>query len=103
MHLDPALAPDDLVAVAADIPDEVGRSRLAPGDLPRAWRRHPPPEALTDLGARWARGMRTAVLVVPSAIIPAEQNYLINPRHPDAARIRRATPEAFRFDPRMWK
>jgi len=91
------------VAVRAEIPGGLNRTRLDPSELPRNWRRYPAPEAMADLGTRWARTGETAVLIVPSAVIPAESNYLINPRHPDFAKIRVARPERFGFDPRMWK
>jgi RES domain-containing protein len=38
---------------------------------------------------------------VPSAVIPQELNYLLNPLHPDFKHIRVRNPEAFRFDPRV--
>jgi RES domain-containing protein len=40
---------------------------------------------------------------VPSAVIPPESNFLLNPHHADFRRLRlgRATP--FHFDQRMWK
>ena len=43
------------------------------------------------------------MLVVPSAVIPAEVNYLLNPSHPDFARIRIDSPEPFVFDRRLWR
>jgi RES domain-containing protein len=46
---------------------------------------------------------RTAVLEVPSAIVPSEKNDLLNPRHPEFRRIRIGRPMPFVFDPRMWK
>jgi RES domain-containing protein len=44
----------------------------------------------------------TAVLLVPSVVIPAEANVLINPRHPEAARIRVAGLAPFTLDPRLY-
>jgi RES domain-containing protein len=41
------------------------------------------------------------VLAVPSAVIPQEMNYLLNPRHVNFKRIRVRNPEPFRFDPRL--
>jgi hypothetical protein len=41
------------------------------------------------------------ILAVPSAIIPIEFNYLINPRHPDFSRISVGKPETFHFDKRL--
>jgi RES domain-containing protein len=43
------------------------------------------------------------MLIVPSAVIPAESNYLLNPRHPEFTRIRAGRVEPFGFDPRMRK
>ena len=103
VHLDAAQAPADLVAIPADVPDGVSRTRIEIRALPRHWRRYPAPEALAELGTRWADEGRTAMLVVPSAIVPAESNYLLNPRHADFVKIRVGSPEPFSFDPRMWK
>jgi len=103
VHLEPPEAPDDLVAVPAEIPDGVSRVRVDVSELPRNWRRYPASEAMADLGTRWAGTGATAVLIVPSAIIPAESNYLLNPRHADFSKIRVGRPDRFSFDPRMWK
>jgi RES domain-containing protein len=40
-------------------------------------------------------------LSVPSAVIPKERNYILNPAHPDFARIVFASPEPFDFDDRL--
>ncbi len=40
---------------------------------------------------------------VPSAIIPHELNYLLNPLHPHVKRVRIGRPEPFSLDPRLWK
>jgi RES domain-containing protein len=43
----------------------------------------------------------SAVLSVPSAVVPAERNYLLNPAHPDFERIEMGEPRPFRFDQRL--
>jgi RES domain-containing protein len=49
--------------------------------------------ALTrSLGDAWLRSRRSALARVPSAILPATHNYLLNPLHPDAARPRSPNP-----------
>jgi RES domain-containing protein len=70
---------------------------------PAGWRAEPPGDASMRYGSRWARAGRAAVLEVPSVIVPSEKNYLLNPRHPDFARIRVGRAVPFVFDPRMWK
>jgi len=69
--------------------------------LPKSWRLDPPPAKLRTLGDLWVAGGASAVLRVPSALVPDESNFLLNPRHRDFARITIAGPEAFRFDPRL--
>jgi RES domain-containing protein len=103
VHLDAALAPTDLVAVAADVPDTLPATRLEAQDLPRDWRGYPAAEALADLGSDWAAASRTAVLSVPSAVVPHERNILLNPAHADFRRVRVLPPERFSFDRRIFK
>jgi RES domain-containing protein len=69
--------------------------------LPRAWRVEPPPPSTKALGDRWVREARSAVLALPSVIIPAELNYLLNPAHPDFKKISIGQPARFKFDPRL--
>jgi RES domain-containing protein len=103
VHLDTDLIPEHLVAVSAEIPSDLRVDELQSGDLPAAWRSYPAPERLQDLGTRWLLEERTAVLSVPSAVVPSERNFLLNPAHRDFARILTHEPRPFRFDPRMWK
>jgi RES domain-containing protein len=103
VHLAFEEAPADLVAASAEIPDDLTITALRIADLPKGWRRFPGPESLADLGTNWVESNESAVLEVPSAVIPQESNYLLNPRHPDFHRIRVRQPEAFTYDPRMWK
>jgi RES domain-containing protein len=98
-----AVAPDDLVSIAADIPDDLHFSTVAIRNLPRDWRRYPAPESLAELGTAWAMRRREAVLSVPSAVVPPERNFLINPAHPAFRRIRIGPPQPFSLDPRLWK
>ena len=54
-------------------------------------------------GDRWAREARTAVLRVPSiAVNRIESNFVLNPAHPDFARIRHDPPQKFVLNPRFF-
>jgi RES domain-containing protein len=101
VHFDLSEAPADYVAIPADIPDDVVE-RLDVTRLPKRWRDTPPPAELAGIGHRWVREQRSSVLQVPSAIVPEEPNYLIDPGHPDAARIETGPPRPFQFDPRLF-
>ena len=101
VHVDPGLAPEDLVAIPAEIPETLPTARVEPRDLLRGWRRYPAPDELAQVGTDWARAGKTAALWVPSALIPRERNVLLNPAHADFARIRIGAPERFAVDPRL--
>ena len=103
VHLDDDDLAKDYVGIPADIPDPVEITLIRTTDLPREWRHLPGPQALADLGSRWAAARKTAVLAVPSSIVPHELNYLLNPLHPHFKRIRIGRPEPFSFDPRLGK
>ena len=103
VHLDSSLLPDDLVAVAVEVPDEIVIDRLDPATLPPDWRDIPGPEALRDTGTDWVASGTGVALAVPSAIIEQEWNYLLNPDHPEFAKLLARAPEPFRFDARMQK
>ena len=55
-----------------------------------------------ELGDRWLELGKTAVLRVPSAVVPGELNYLLNPSHPEFGRIVIAPPAPFEFDTRLF-
>jgi RES domain-containing protein len=69
--------------------------------LPAGWSESPPPLALRALGDDWAREGRSALLRVPSAVVPSEWNFLLNPAHPGFAALRIGAPRAFPLDARL--
>ncbi len=102
VHLDPEDAPRHLYRFRVELPDDAVE-RLPRARLPRRWREHPAPDATAALGSEWAaRGGRLA-LAVPSAIVPDESNFLLNPAHPRFRELDVGAGEPFSLDPRMWK
>jgi RES domain-containing protein len=75
--------------------------RLDRRRLPVAWRRAEPPAELMMLGGEWLAARRSAVLEVPSAVVPAESNFLLNPLHPEFGAIELGDAEPFELDPRL--
>lgn len=102
VHTDPDLEPMDLVAIPVDISDDHAES-VDINTLPRDWRAFPAPPALARIGESWFRTSSTAVLQLPSVIIPHERNFVLNPTHRDFERLSIGRSEPFSFDPRMWK
>ena len=67
----------------------------------QGWRDDPPGKNSTDQGDDWLKVGNTAGVLAPSAIIPAEQNLLLNPLHPDFQLIDIKETSSFSFDPRL--
>jgi RES domain-containing protein len=65
------------------------------------WRRNPPPPSTQRLGDDWIASAASAVLKVPSALVPQESNYLFNPRHPAFSEVRIGKPQRLGMDPRL--
>lgn len=57
--------------------------------------------AARDAGTNWLKSGVSAVLRVPSVVIPRTRLYLVNPRHPDATKLKVGEPESIEFDPRL--
>lgn len=70
-------------------------------ELPRNWSAASPPKQLRLIGERWIEGGTAAVLSVPSAVVPVERNYQLNPAHPGFAKIEIGIETRFRFDRRL--
>ncbi len=89
--------------IPAHIPDDLALDRITADQLPPDWRSPAAKDELQKRGADWVRGVASAVLAVPSAVIPAETNYLLNPKHPDFARIEIGEPLELVTDLRLLK
>lgn len=100
VHLD---APDLLAeyAVIGVEFDERLLTRIDVAALPKRWWADPAPAKLQDMGDAWAASNASPALEVPSATVPAESNFLLNPGHPDFQKLRFGKPERFHFDPRL--
>jgi RES domain-containing protein len=57
-------------------------------DLPNGWRATPPGRGTQRVGDIWVSEQRSAVLYVPSVIVPGARNFILNPAHPDFRLIR---------------
>jgi RES domain-containing protein len=50
--------------------------------LPEDWQENPAPVSTMDLGTGWLQATSALALVLPSCIIPYENNAILNPLHP---------------------
>jgi RES domain-containing protein len=87
------------VLTAAQVPEGLIET-LQPRDLPDDWRTTPETNSTREIGTKWVAEGRSAVLAVPSVVVPSEFNYLLNPAHPDFSKIKIGKPKPIDWDPR---
>lgn len=75
----------------------------SPDFIPEEWDLHPPGPASQFFGDQWVKKGRSPVLKVPSIIIPGEDNYLVNPNHPDFKKMSIGSPLDYPYDSRLHK
>lgn len=89
------------VMIEARLPKGTKIDRIQVEDLPSDWREIDAREKLQAIGTQWATQRSAAILAVPSAVIPSEISYLLNPLHPDFQRINIGKPQKFETDLRL--
>lgn len=89
------------VMIPAFIPADLPIEHVGVDTLPEGWREMAARGHLQQIGSDWARSARSPVLAVPSAVIPSESNYLLNPLHPAFGRIQIGPALAFITDLRL--
>ena len=101
VHVPAISLPKDLKLLKLKVPDDIRIEEIDPLILPDNWKEYPSPEDLKDLGTEWAGRCNTLLLKVPSAVIPSEWNYLINPLHEEFRKIKIDKIKDFQFDHRL--
>jgi RES domain-containing protein len=94
--------PFNRVLVRIDVPNDVWAAREKPAlPLPVGWDVVPEGRVSRRLGSDWLARGKSALLCVPSVIINEEDNVLINPAHPDVAKLSTTRVRRFFYDQRV--
>lgn len=99
-HVDDSGLPLNRYLVRIDVPDDVWAARevMDVSKLEISWAAIPAGRVSVRAGADWLRRMTTAILEVPSVIVPEEPATVINPLHPDAKRLTAKTVRLFEYN-----
>lgn len=90
--------PENYAAIKIEIPDDLEIGTL---DIPDGWPDLVPEIVTAEQGSNWVKSASQAVLRVPSATMSlAGYNYILNPAHPEFARISFSR-EAVSINPRL--
>jgi len=96
VHLEATHIQQPYVALEYELPGKIERAC----ELPQDWREDV--EYTRSLGSHWLQSGASAVLQVPSAVVPVEPVYLLNPRHPEAENVRLLRQLEFAWDGRLF-
>jgi RES domain-containing protein len=99
LELDPNNLPPHYKLLKAEAPDNISVRRVTAADLPRNWVRDE--VATRTIGDEWLASQKTALLRVPSALAPETFNVLLNPLHPEAARVKVVEYREYPWDRRL--
>jgi len=99
-HIDDGGLPLNRFLVRIDLPNDVwaAREELDVATLPAAWAAIPAGKASVTIGSDWIASLRSAILLVPSVIVPDELVALVNPAHPDAKKLGATVVRRFEYD-----
>jgi RES domain-containing protein len=105
VHLNAGGLPLNRYLVEARIPEDLwadAQTETSAG-LPVGWDAEPAGRASIGFGTEWVRSGSSALLIVPSVIVPEEFNVLMNPRHAAGTGIIAAKVRRWLYDPRLTK
>lgn len=102
VHAPPPVTPLHRV-IMIDLPDSLPITTIGADVLQDDWRRTPAPPALREMGKAWLHADETAILRVPSAIVPPEWNYILNPLHSAFRRLAVHESGPFEIDARLFR
>lgn len=103
VHLNAGGLPLNRYLVEVVVPDDLWAAAplATAATLAVGWDAEPAGRASISFGAKWVNSKESALLVVPSVVVPEENNLLINPAHPDVARLTARKVRKWLYDPRM--
>ena len=100
VHVTRESVPPDILLIPIDVPDSLIAELETP---PENWNALPWSGPGRTAGDQWALEKKSAALLVPSVVLPAERNLLINPLHPDSKAITAVKTRKWLYDPRLTK
>ena len=102
VHIPLGIMPKDFELISVEISDSIKIFELSMNELPKDWNSIPHSGKTQELGDKFVRENKHAVMKVPSAVVPGDYNYLINSNHEDAKKVKIIKIESFVFDQRMF-
>ena len=101
IHVHPSNLPTDVCVVQIEVPDATRVVSIPLSSLPENWRDGQPLTSLQQAGNQWVLNEQSLLLKAPSAVMPLESNYILNPAHQDMVSVSVASITDYVWDRRM--
>jgi len=98
-HFIPTNIPDEFVILTIETPDDF--LSIPEHMLADKWNEYPEQHILKQIGNSFLQRNEYLLLKVPSALVPEEFNYLLNPLHRKAGKVKIIKKMPFNFDERL--
>lgn len=102
VHLPLHGMPDPYCLLEIELPGVINVQRIQPHELHPKWNEYPHHPSTQIIGDRFTESMESLVLGVPSAVVPGDYNFLVNPKHVDFHRVSIKSRHPFPFDRRFF-
>jgi RES domain-containing protein len=99
VHIKTLQTPLNYYLITLEIPLSTALVSIDNKKMKRNWKDDP--SYLQSIGDEFLHSKKSLVLKVPSAIIEVENNFIVNPAHPDMKKIKILSAENFIFDKRL--
>lgn len=97
----PAILQKNFVLLILNVPADVPVKKMAVKDLPVNWNTYPVPVNVQKEGDKWLQAGKELLLKIPSVIVPAEFNYVVNPLHADSHKLKIVALQKLQLDKRI--
>jgi RES domain-containing protein len=101
-YINAGALPYNRFLVRIEIPDDVWHKRFVLDPAPGGWDAVPAGMTSRRTGDEWVAQGLSSLLIVPSVIVPDENNILINPLHPDSKSVIATTVKRWVYDSRFF-
>ena len=101
IHIPVGIVPKDYFLISISVSDTADILKLVETDMPPDWRSNPHSNSTQKIGDQFIVEKKYLILRVPSAVVPGDFNFLINPNHPQIQEVVIDNVEPFEFDSRF--
>lgn len=100
VHVKKYKCPLDYYLLTISIPDSIKQVTINQEKMKKNWKDDPAYSQF--MGDEFLKTKQSLVLKVPSAIVEQENNFILNPSHADATKIKIISTRLFEFDKRLY-